>query len=443
MTPMGSYIGAKMTKSRSLPLILSLSFLLGVIITIAEPDLQVLANNVPHINSTVLVLSVSVGVGFFLLLCMLRILLGIQLRWLLLFFYGVVFLLASLSDADFLSVAFDSGGVTTGPMTVPFIMALGVGVASIRSDKNAESDSFGLVALCSVGPILSVLVLGFLYEGESSEIAASVADTYLNTVELGGAYLHAIPEYMAEVAVALAPIAVFFFLFQIFFLKLRQLPLLRIAAGLLFTYVGLVLFLTGVNVGFSSVGVVLGGQLAQGWTCWLLVPIAMVMGWFIVEAEPAVHVLTKQVEEISAGAVSEKAMHISLSIAIAGAMGLALVRILTGMHVFWLLIPGYLVSLALTFFVPPMFTAIAFDSGGVASGPMTATFMLPFAMGACEAVGGNILTDAFGLVSLVAMMPLITIQIMGAVYVIKSRRTVAEPAKSFGDEEIIELWEVA
>lgn len=443
MTPMGNYIGAKLTKSRKLLLILSVSFLLGVIITIAEPDLQVLANNVPHINSTVLILSVSVGVGFFLLLCMLRILLGIQLRWLLLFFYGIVFILAGLSDASFLSVAFDSGGVTTGPMTVPFIMSLGIGVASIRSDKNAESDSFGLVALCSVGPILSVLVLGFLYKGESNEIAAAVADTYLNTVELGGAYLHAIPEYMLEVAIALAPIVVFFLIFQVLFLKLRQLPLMRILAGLLFTYVGLVLFLTGVNVGFSSVGVVLGGQLAEGWMRWLLVPIAMLMGWFIVQAEPAVHVLTKQVEEISAGAVSEKAMHISLSVAISGAMGLAMVRILTGLHIFWLLIPGYLVSLALTFLVPPMFTAIAFDSGGVASGPMTATFMLPFAMGVCEAVGGNILTDAFGLVSLVAMMPLITIQTMGAIYVVKSRRVAQEPIKSFGDEEIIELWEVA
>ena len=443
MTPMGNYIGAKLTKSRKLLLILSVSFLLGVIITIAEPDLQVLANNVPHINSTVLILSVSVGVGFFLLLCMLRILLGIQLRWLLLFFYGIGFILAGLSDASFLSVAFDSGGVTTGPMTVPFIMALGIGVASIRSDKNAESDSFGLVALCSVGPILSVLVLGFLYKGESNEIAAAVADTYLNTVELGGAYLHAIPEYMLEVAIALAPIVVFFLIFQVLFLKLRQLPLMRILAGLLFTYVGLVLFLTGVNVGFSSVGVVLGGQLAEGWMRWLLVPIAMLMGWFIVQAEPAVHVLTKQVEEISAGAVSEKAMHISLSVAIAGAMGLAMVRILTGLHIFWLLIPGYLVSLALTFLVPPMFPAIAFDSGGVASGPMTATFMLPFAMGVCDALGGNILTDAFGLVSLVAMMPLITIQTMGAIYVIKSRRVAQEPIKSFGDEEIIELWEVA
>ena len=287
-------------------------------------------------------------------------------------------------------------------MAVPFIMALGIGVASIRSDKNAQSDSFGLVALCSVGPILAVLILGFIYRGESSNIAASVADTYLHTVELGGAYLHAIPEYMVEVAGALAPIVVFFLIFQVFFLKLRQLPLLRILAGLVFTYVGLMLFLTGVNVGFSSLGVILGRELAGGTMRWLLVPIAMLMGRFIVQAEPAVHVLTKQVEEISAGAVSETAMHISLSMAISLAMGLAMVRILTGLHIFFFLIPGYLLSLALTFFVPQMFTAIAFDSGGVASGPMTATFMLPFAMGACEAVGGNILTDAFGLVSLVA-----------------------------------------
>ena len=224
---------------------------------------------------------------------------------------------------------------------------------------------------------------------------------------------------------------------------MRQLPLLRILAGILFTYVGLVLFLTGVNVGFSSLGVILGQKLADGWTRWLLVPVAMLMGWFIVQAEPAVHVLTKQVEEISAGAVSEKAMHISLSLAISLAMGLSMLRILTGLHIFWILIPGYLVSLALTFLVPQMFTAIAFDSGGVASGPMTATFMLPFAMGACQAVGGNILTDAFGLVSLVAMMPLITIQIMGAIYVYKTRRIVETQIVSFGDEEIIELWEVA
>ena len=443
MTLIGSHIGAKLTKSRKLWLILLMSFVLGVIITIAEPDLQVLADNVPHIDTMVLIITVSIGVGFFLMLCMIRIFFKIQLRWILIFFYAIVFILAAFSDRNFLSVAFDSGGVTTGPMTVPFIMALGVGVSSIRSDKNAETDSFGLVALCSIGPILAVLILGFFYSGDISAIAASTAENYTDTVALGMEYIHAIPEYMQEVAIALAPIIVFFLLFQIFALKLRRLPFMRIVIGLLFTYIGLVLFLTGVNVGFSSLGIVLGESLGTGWTQYMLIPIAMLMGWFIVSAEPAVHVLTKQVEEISAGAVSEKAMRVSLSIAIAGAMGLSMLRVLTGLHIFWLLIPGYLISLVLSFFVPQMFTAIAFDSGGVASGPMTATFMLPFVTGVCQITGGNILTDAFGLVSLVAMMPLITIQIMGVVYVIKSHRATDAPLETFGDTDIIELWEVS
>lgn len=442
MSKIGSLIGSRLTHSKSLPLILSISFILGLIITIAEPDLQVLAGNVPHINSMVLILTVSVGVGLFLMFCMIRILANIQLRWVLLVFYGIVFLLAGLSDPNFLCIAFDSGGVTTGPMTVPFIMALGVGVAGSRSDRNAQADSFGLVALCSIGPILAVLILGFLYNGNAAEMTAANTNTYADTLQLGIAYYHAIPEYMLEVAVALAPIIVFFFIFQLFLLKLRKMPLLRILLGLLFTYAGLVLFLTGVNVGFSSLGVILGQEIAEGWMRYLLIPIAMLMGWFIVQAEPAIHVLTKQVEEVSSGAISAKAIRFSLSIAIALAMGLAMVRVLTGIHIFWFLIPGYLFSLVLTFFVPQMFTAIAFDSGGVASGPMTATFMLPFAMGACQIAGGNILTDAFGLVSLVAMMPLITIQLMGAIYLFKSRKQESVSVKTFDDNEIIELWEV-
>ena len=443
MTQIGNHIGAKMTKSRRLWLILVLSFMLGIAITVAEPDLQVLASNVPHINTTVLIITVSVGVGLFLVICMLRILLGIQLRWVLLGCYVIVFALAAFSDAGFLSVAFDSGGVTTGPMTVPFIMALGVGVASIRSDKNAEADSFGLVALCSIGPILAVMILGFFYEMEDGTVAASVIQSYADTVALGGGYVKAIPHYMYEVATALAPIVVFFLLFQVFSLKLRKLPFLKIVIGLVYTYVGLVLFLVGVNVGFSSLGTVLGASLADK-AAWLLVPVAMLMGWFIISAEPAVHVLNKQVEEISAGAVSEKAMGLSLSIAIALATGLAMVRVLTGISILWFVVPGYVIALAMSFFVPPIFTAIAFDSGGVASGPMTATFMLPFAMGACEAVDGNVITDAFGLVSLVAMMPLITVQVMGAVYLVRSKRTQEVfDVTQLADDEIIELWEVA
>lgn len=238
MTLIGTYTGTRLTKFRNLAVLLVISFILGIIITVAEPDLQVLADNAPHIDTVVLIITVSIGVGLFLMLCMLRILLGIQLRWILMFFYIVIFALASFADRDFICIAFDSGGVTTGPMTVPFIMAMGVGVASIRSDKNAEADSFGLVALCSIGPVLAVLLLGFFYEGESSSITAAVAGTYQDTAQLGLGYIHELPEYMFEVAVALSPIIIFFLIFQVAVLKLKRLPFIRIIIGILFTYGG-------------------------------------------------------------------------------------------------------------------------------------------------------------------------------------------------------------
>ena len=442
MTRIGSLIGAKMTKSRKLGVILLVSFLLGAAITVAEPDLQVLATNVPNIDKTVLILTVSVGVGLFLMLCMVRILFSILLKWLLLGFYILIFVGAFVIDRDMLSIAFDSGGVTTGPMTVPFIMALGVGVASIRSDENAKADGFGLVALCSIGPILAVMILSLMFPAGSGSAAETASVDAGNTVVLGRSYLAAIPHMLLEVAVALAPIAVFFLLFQAFSLRLHKWPLLKILVGIGYTYVGLVLFLTGVNVGFSPLGSVLGAAMGAGWQRWLLIPLAMVMGWFIIDAEPAVHILNQQVEELSAGAISAKAMGLSLSIAVATANGLAMVRVLTGISILWFLVPGCAVALAMMFVVPRTFTAIAFDSGGVASGPLTATFMLPFAMGASEALGGNVMTDAFGLVALVAMMPLITVQAMGGIYVLKSKRGAEKvTALPYDEREIIELWE--
>ena len=442
MSRIGNLIGAKMTKSRKLWFILAVSFLLGVAITMAEPDLQVLATNVPAIDKTVLIVTVSVGVGLFLMLCMVRILFSVSLRLLLIVFYALLFLGAFLSDAGFLSVAFDSGGVTTGPMTVPFIMALGVGVASIRSDENAKADSFGLVALCSIGPVMAVMLLGAIYPTDTQADVNMVIGGFETTVELGGAYLRSLPTYMLEVAMALLPIFVFFLLFQVFSLRLRKLPLTKIVMGVGYTFLGLVLFLTGVNVGFSPLGYVLGKELVTSGLSALLIPLAMLMGWFIIDAEPAVHILNKQVEELTSGAISAKAMGLSLSVAVALANGLAMVRVLTGLPILYFLLPGYAVALGLSFFVPRTFTAIAFDSGGVASGPLTATFMLPLAMGACTALGENVMTDAFGLVALVAMMPLITVQVMGGIYVLKSRtKTDAPVLPSFGENEIIELWE--
>ena len=436
MTPIGERVGAHMTKSRKLWIVVAVSFLMGVIITVSEPDLQVLAGQVPSIPNAVLVGAVAVGVGVFLVIALLRILFRVPLNKLLIVSYIVVFTLAFFVPEDFLAIAFDSGGVTTGPMTVPFIMALGVGVASIRSDENAAQDSFGLVALCSVGPIMAVLILALVYPASGTYVPTVLPEA-ADSRELWSLFQHGFPEYIHEVAVCLAPIAAFFAVFQIVALKLKRKKVLKIVMGILYTYLGLVLFLTGVNVGFLPAGTYLGRQLAVLSYNWIIVPIGMLMGWFIVQAEPAVHVLNHQVEEITSGAIPGKAMGTSLSIGVAVSIGLALIRVLTGISIFCFVIPGYLVAIVLSFFVPKMFTAIAFDSGGVASGPMTATFLLPFAMGACEALGGNIITDAFGVVAMVAMTPLITIQLLGVAYQMKlNKAPLAQPVE---EDEIIDL----
>ena len=447
MTPIGERVGSVMTRSKNVFIIILISFIMGFIITISEPDLQVLAQQVPSIPNLVLILAVALGVGIYLVIALLRMLIGIPLSYLLVFFYGIIFILAFFVPGDFLSVAFDSGGVTTGPMTVPFIISFGIGVSAIRSDKHAEDDSFGLVALCSIGPILSVLILGMIFNPESTEQVSESIPIIDNTVDLWILFMVGFPTYIEEIAMSLLPIVIFFAIFQLIARDINKHTLIRICVGLIYTYVGLVLFLTGVNVGFMPAGNYLGQILASLPYAWILVPIGMIIGYFIVKAEPAVFVLTKQVEEMTSGAISAKAMGTSLSIGVAASVGLAMIRVLTGINILWFLVPGYFIALILTFLVPKLFTAIAFDSGGVASGPMTATFLLPLAMGACGALGGNIITDAFGIVAMVAMTPLITIQIMGLIFKIKESRLRKEVSSQIpipvgdtaGDMEIIEL----
>ena len=446
MSLMGERVGTCMARSKKLWVVAALSFTLGFIITISEPDLQVLAEQVPSVPNLTLILAVAAGVGCFLAAALLRMLFSMALPPLLVIFYGIVFLLALFVPEDFLAVAFDSGGVTTGPMTVPFIMALGIGVSSVRSDKHASDDSFGLVALCSIGPILAVMILGMQYRPESGGVyTAKALPEAADSVELIRHFLAELPEYMKEMALSLLPIVLFFVLFQAVFQLVPEKGLMRIGVGLLYTYGGLVLFLTGVNVGFMPAGNFLG-QVIAGLPCrFIIVPIGMLIGYFIVRAEPAVFVLTRQVEEITDGAIPAGAMGLSLSVGVSVSLGLAMVRVLTGISILWFIVPGYFLALGLSFFVPKIFTAIAFDSGGVASGPMTATFLLPFAMGACSAVGGNIITDAFGVVAMVAMTPLITIQVMGLIFRIRENRNAqkaqgaaAAPAGQ-PDMEIIEL----
>ena len=438
MTPMGEILGAYITKKRNLFFLAVMALILGFIITISEPGLQVLAEQVATIPTFILIGTVALGVGVFLAIAFLRTVLQWPLRYILIGFYLFLFIFAYFAPNEFLPIAFDSGGATTGAMTVPFIMALGVGISSVRSDSRAETDSFGLIGICSIGPILTVMVLGMIFSPEGS-FAPFYIPSIASTDLLFAEFLRFLPQYLLEVIMALSPIAIFFLVFQVFALRLPVQQLLRISIGLLYTFFGLVLFLTGANVGFLPAGNLLGEYLSTMQFNWILIPIAMVIGYFIIRAEPAVFVLNKQVAEITDGAVSQKAMGLSLSIGVSLALGLSMLRVLTGISIFWVLLPGYGIALILPFFVPKIFTSIAFDSGGVASGPLTSAFILPLAMGASIALGGNVVLDAFGVIALVALTPLVTIQILGLYYQIKEKSMAKAPTMQSMDIEIIRL----
>ncbi len=420
MTPMGEHVGSGLTKSKNLKLLLIICFALGFLITVAEPDLTVLADQV---GSKLIILFVGFGVGLFLILSILKIVLKKDLASMLVYFYMLLFAMALVmiaadpSKFQLLPLSFDSGGVTTGPITVPFIMALGVGIATTIGGRNASENSFGLVAMCSVGPILAVLLLSIVNSGDIS--APGVSD-YLFANNLPAAIAHTLLKTTKDVTVALGLVVVFFFAINFIFLKLPKKKLLQIIVGTSFTYVGLIVFLTSVHVGFMPVGFQMGQELAAASPVAISL-VAFVLGLVVVLAEPAVHVLNKQVEEITNGTVSKASMMTALSVGVGLSICLSVIRILFGFSVLYYLVPGYLLSLGLSFFVPKLYTAIAFDSGGVASGPLTSTFLLPFAIGACVATGGDILSDAFGIVAMVAMTPLITIQLLGFTAISKKR----------------------
>ena len=439
MTPIGEYVGTSVMKTKKMWIILPVCFIVGVLITISEPDLQVLAGQLSKtVEPWTLILAVGVGVGVFLVIAFLKIVLKIKLSYLLIGCYTAVFVLSIFVPPAFVPLAFDSGGVTTGPMSVPFIIAIGVGVASLRSDNGAETDGFGLTALCSVGPILAVMILGIIFQPQSIETGTEEFSIINNSKDLILVFGKAIPKYLEEVAIALAPIVAFFFLFQTIGTKLNRQTIIKILIGLLYTYVGLVLFLVGVNTGFLQVGRYLGEAIGKLSYNWIIVPIGMLIGYFVVAAEPAVHVLTKQVFELTSGAIPKKALRFSLMIGVAVSVGLAMLRILLNVDIMYFLIPGYLIALVLTFIVSDTFTAIAFDSGGVASGAMTASFLMPLALGVCSSVGGNVATQGFGVVAMVAMTPLITIQILGLIYKIKMAKLKKRQSTTATLEEIIE-----
>ena len=438
MTPLGEGVGVQISKMKKLLTVLLTGFLMGVIITVSEPDLQVLAGQVPSVPNMVLIMTVAVGVGLFLALAIVRIRYKISLSMLLIVCYLALILVSAFVPKEFLAVAFDSGGVTTGPMTVPFIMAMGVGLASVRSDKNAANDSFGLVALSSVGPILAVLILGCFFKPTEAAYTLTDVATVDTTQDVARVFAQGLPLYAREVLLSLVPILWVFLIFQWLTHRYHGLQIKRIIVGFGYTYIGLVLFLCGANVGFAPVGAYLGKELAGLSLRWILVPIGALIGYYIVKAEPAIQVLNHQVEAVTNGAISVKMMNRCMQIGVAASVGLAMLRVLTGISIQWFVIPGYIIALVLSRMVPDIFIGIAFDSGGVASGPMTSTFLLPLSIGVCEALGGNLMTDAFGVVALVALTPLIAIQLMGLVYKLKTaKRTQTVPAAIADDCDMI------
>lgn len=435
LMPIGEHIGSGLVKSRNLRLIVVLTFVIGTFISIAEPDLHVLAGQISGIPNPIIISAISAGVGIALVGAFLRILFQIRLSRILAICYILAFILSGFTSKNFLSIAWEAGAVTTGPIMVPFVMALGLGLAAVRGDKTSEEDSFGLVAFCLIGPIVTMLILGLFFEPSGGSVL-----TIPELFALGDIfrlYLANFPEYFGQVAIALLPIILLFIVFQLVSLRLRNKTLLKILIGTIYTYIGLVLFLTSVNVGFMPAGYQLGGSLITNTPPWALILIGFITGYFVVAAEPAVFVLKEQVEDITDGAIPGRTMGIGLSIGVGISVGLSMFRILTETSLLYIVIPGYIIVLLLALIVPPLFTAIAFDSGAVASGPLAATFLLPLAMGACETIGGNIFTDAFGIVALIALTPVLTIQFFGLVYRIKAKRAEKDIVIPVAEDSII------
>lgn len=444
--PIGEKAGASLTAKRNLPLLLIAAFIIGVMVTIAEPDVQVLADQIksvsPTLNKWGLVLMIAIGVGLFTMIGLLRTVLSLSLKYLLIAIYIVVFALAFLSPEEYQGVAFDAGGATTGPMTVPFIMALGLGVASVRSsnnkNQNSSDSSFGLTGIASAGPITAVCVYGILSRSfTSAESTAAIANSAEQSANLAESsevvqsglkiFLELLPSVLKEVSLALVPLVIMFIVFQIFLLKMPPVQVRRMFQGLFYSFIGLVLLLVGVNGGFmpagKELGTLLGTKAISENTFWIvfIILVALAFGAIVVCAEPAVWVLTEQVENVSGGTIGRKTMLVALSSGVAIAIALSVLRILYNFSLWYILIPGYAIALILTFFCPPLFMGIAFDSGGVASGPMTSTFILAFTLGVANSTGNATAASSFGVIALVAMTPLIAIQILGIVFKLKTK----------------------
>jgi len=431
LMPIGQHVGSALISSRKLPLIFIVLFIFGFVVTVAEPDLSLLANQVASIPNTTLIIGISVGVGLFLLLAVVRILFHWPLGRVLAVIYPLAFIIAIFSS-EYIAVAIDAAAVTTGPVTVPFLLAIGGGFAAVSNSRNAEDDNFGISSICSVGPIITVLILGMFHNSADTSYLPQQNTVVTSFQQLLKLFGHGLQETFIDVIIIILPIVIIFLIFQIIKLKLSHSELIKIAIGLAYLLVGLTIFLAGVNKGFMPAATALGEEIGNLSYNWIVIPLAFAIGACALLAEPTAYVLAKQVVNITNGAIPRRIMLFGMATGVGIAMSLAMVRILTGISIWWILLPGYAMSLSLTFLVPSIFVGIGFDAGEVATGAMSAAFVLPFAIGVGSSVPGiNIISESFGIVGLATMLPPIVVQTIGLIYSRKLKK-----AKRIADESV-------
>ena len=414
--PVGKAVGSELMKRKKVWIIILFSFLFALVSTIAEPDVQLIASQItdvnPIISSFLMVFIISLGCALLTCFGLLRILKNIPLKWIMLILYGIIIVLSFFCPPEFLGFSLDAGGATTGAITVPFLLSLTVGICALKG-ANSKNDSFGVIAVASTGPIIALLILGIIAGAPNGEFVYNI---------LNPTFLGVLSTECLEVAVAFLPLLLTFLITQFLILKMHTRQFLRIILGFAISYIGLVLFLTGVYFGFNAMAGYLGEMLAVNVALPLILVIGLVIGFTLVYTEPAVAILAEQVEEVTTGFMNKKVILLTMGIGIGIAVVVAFLNAMLGINLLILASIMFVIAIILNFFIPKIFVGIAFDSGGAASGTMLVAFILPMCFGLCEVFGTSIMLHGFGVVGIVATMPIIILQILGIIYKIQKAK---------------------
>ncbi|QTJ43256.1 DUF1538 domain-containing protein [Dolosigranulum pigrum] len=429
ITPIGEQMGKGIARSNKVSIVVIFGFVLGFLIAASEPSINVLGQEIATIsggavNAMAIVGVVSVGLAIMIVIGLLRIVYDWSLIKILISAYSLVFMMAIFTSEEFISISFDASGATTGAITVPFVLAMASGVANLKKGTSqSNNDSFGLVAIASVGAIIAVMLFNLLMP--IGELTGSLSIEVDGDTSLLTRYISVFIKQLQDVLMTIMPIVGLFYVYQKFKLKVPKRVLQKIWIGSIYVFAGLVIFLTGVNAGFMDIGRIIGHRIASEAMYVELAIVGAVMGVVTILAEPATNILTTQIEDVTSGAIKRRPILIALTSGVGIAIFLAVLRMLIpGLKLWHILLPGYAIAIGLMFIVPKIFVGMAFDAGGVATGPITATFILAFIQGAADTIPtASVMIEGFGMIAMVALMPILTLQLLGFVYELKRQCT--------------------